>query len=159
MGGSLGMKIIALKRDVSKIEPERKACVDELVDFSGFDKLCSESDYIITILPATEATRNFFDKTAFAKMKPSCCFINIGRGDSVVEDDLVAALESKQIAGASLDVFTPEPLPKTSKLWDFENVFITPHTADMVEGLLLYACDTWKEHMELRKAGKPLKNV
>lgn len=156
---ALGMRIIALKRDVSKIEPERRACVDELVDFSGFEYLCRESDYVISILPNTPGTKDFFGKEAFGNMKPNCCFMNFGRGESVVEKDLVEALNGKVIEAAVLDVFTPEPLPQKSELWAMENVFITPHSADAVEDLTGYACECWKEHFECWKNGKPLRNV
>jgi phosphoglycerate dehydrogenase-like enzyme len=84
---ALGMRIIALKRDVSKIETEKRACVDELVDFSGFEYLCRESDYIISILPNTPGTKDFFTAKAFGNMKKNCCFMNFGRGESVVEED------------------------------------------------------------------------
>lgn len=62
-------------------------------------------------------------------MKPSSVFINIGRGVTVNEDDLILALQTKQIAGACLDVFAVEPLPKESPLWDMPNVLMYPHTA------------------------------
>jgi len=63
-------------------------------------------------------------------MKESAVFMNIGRGTTVNEDDLVDALNKKSIAGAVLDVFKTEPLPLSSGLWDCENVFMTPHCAD-----------------------------
>ncbi len=62
-------------------------------------------------------------------MKPSAFFINIGRGKTTRLDDLVAALEAGEIAGAGLDVFETEPLPADHKLWTLPNVLITPHTA------------------------------
>ena len=66
-------------------------------------------------------------------MKPSSFFINIGRGEIVVENDLIAALQNQTIAGAGLDVFEKEPLSEDSPLWDMENVIITPHTAGATE--------------------------
>merc|ERR1711971_17784 len=92
-------------------------------------------------------------------MKPNCCFMNIGRGNSVVENDLVKALEEKVISSAVLDVFEPEPLPQNSKLWGMNNVFITPHSADNVEGLVTYSMGVWKEHFDCYVEGKPLRNV
>ena len=65
----------------------------------------------------------------FRAMKPTACFINIGRGLTARLDDLVAALEQGEIAGAALDVFEQEPLPADHPLWHMENVLITPHIA------------------------------
>ena len=62
-----------------------------------------------------------------ARMKPSALLVNVARGPLVVEADLVAALESKRLAGAVMDVTDPEPLPATSKLWELPGVIITPH--------------------------------
>jgi len=65
-------------------------------------------------------------------MKKSAVFMNIGRGNTVVEDDLIRALKEKVIAGAVLDVFYKEPLSESSELWDLPNVLMTPHCADLV---------------------------
>ena len=62
-------------------------------------------------------------------MKPGAYFINVARGASVVTDDLIAALDSGQLAGAGLDVTDPEPLPPNHPLWQMQNVIITPHVA------------------------------
>jgi phosphoglycerate dehydrogenase-like enzyme len=70
-----------------------------------------------------------FDKGFFAATKRGAYFVNVGRGQTVVTDDLVAALESGQITGAGLDVTEPEPLPENHPLWQFSNVIITPHVA------------------------------
>jgi phosphoglycerate dehydrogenase-like enzyme len=74
---------------------------------------------------------NFFSmETCFSKMKPSAVFINVGRGDTVVETDLIKALQDKLIAGAVLDVYRQEPLPAESPLWKLSNVLMYPHCAD-----------------------------
>ena len=150
---ALNMKVIALKRDIKNTDPEKKKYTDELVDFSGLEHLCKNSDYIISILPNTTETKNFFNKEVFSKMKPSACFMNFGRGESVIEKDLVDALENKVIDGAVLDVFAPEPLPETSKLWNLENVFITPHSADNVDNLINYALAKWLKLINEWKQG------
>ena len=62
-------------------------------------------------------------------MKPTAYFINIGRGQTVGETDLIDALKNRVIAGAGLNVFEQEPLPDSSELWNLENVIITPHNA------------------------------
>ncbi len=86
-----------------------------------------ESDFVVVSLPLTPQTRGMFDDAAFQAMKPSAFFVNIGRGGVCNDDALVRALEKKEIAGAALDVFGNEPLPADSRLWQFPNVFMTPH--------------------------------
>ena len=68
-------------------------------------------------------------ESTFSKMKKSSVFINIGRGSTVKEADLITALKEKLIAGAVLDVFEKEPLSESNELWNFENVYISPHFA------------------------------
>ena len=82
---------------------------------------------VVSALPLVPATTNLFDAKMFARMKKTAFFINVGRGGSVVTDDLVAALNNGTIAGAGLDVTEPEPLPKDHPLWKAKNIIITPH--------------------------------
>jgi phosphoglycerate dehydrogenase-like enzyme len=91
--------------------------------------LVREADFVVNTLPLTEQTRGLFDAKLFAAMKPGAIFINVGRGGSVVQDDLVAALRSGRLAGAGLDVTDPEPLPAGHPLYSLPNVIITPHVA------------------------------
>ena len=90
-------------------------------------KLAADADFIVNTTPLTPQTTDIFNAAFFAAAKPGAYFFNVGRGGSVVEADLVAALESGRIAGAGLDVTDPEPLPATSALWKMQNVIITPH--------------------------------
>lgn len=105
------------------------------------DYVVRESDYLLNVCPLTPQTRDMFDADVFSKMKDTAIFMNIGRGPSVVEEDLLAALRGGQIAGAYLDVFVDEPLPPDSEFWDLDNVFITPHHANYIpdiESRLVY---------------------
>jgi phosphoglycerate dehydrogenase-like enzyme len=92
-------------------------------------KLAADADFIVNTTPLTPQTTGIFNTAFFAAAKPGAYFFNVGRGGSVVEADLVAALESGRIAGAGLDVTDPEPLPATSALWKMQNVIITPHVS------------------------------
>ena len=121
----LGMRVIAT-RNSSRSGPEYVAYVglaDEYV------KLAEQADVIVNATPLTPATRGMFDARFFAAVKPGALFVNIGRGESVVTDALVAALRSGRVGGAGLDVTDPEPLPARHPLWAMENVIITPHIA------------------------------
>ena len=93
------------------------------------DGLLPRADFVILTVPHTPATEGIMDRARFQRMKRSAFFINIGRGGTTRLDDLVAALEPGEIAGAALDVFEQEPLPRDHKLWTTPNVLITPHMA------------------------------
>ena len=96
---------------------------DELFELAG------KADVIVNALPLTTATRGLFNSDFFGAVKPGAYFINVARGASVVTDDLIAALDSGQLAGAGLDVTDPEPLPPNHPLWQMQNVIITPHVS------------------------------
>lgn len=87
------------------------------------------ADWVVCIAPLTDATRGMFDAAAFRAMPDHARLINVGRGESVVTDDLVTALREGQIAGAVLDVLDTEPLPPEHPLWDLPGVHITPHSS------------------------------
>ena len=90
-------------------------------------RVLAEADVVASFLPSTPATRGLADEAFFSQMKPGAYFANGGRGDLVDQDALVAALSSGRLAGAALDVTTPEPLPADHPLWSAPNAFITPH--------------------------------
>lgn len=92
------------------------------------DEVLADTDVLILILPATEATANVVDASVFAALPERAVVVNVGRGKTVKEDDLAAALREGKIAGAGLDVTATEPLPADSPLWDLATI-ITPHTA------------------------------
>ncbi len=81
------------------------------------------------MLPSTAATRGLFDAGTLAAMKPGAWLVNVGRGDLIVEADLVAALASGPLAGAVLDVFREEPLPAAHPFWGHPKIAITPHVS------------------------------
>jgi phosphoglycerate dehydrogenase-like enzyme len=116
-------------------------------------------DYVVIAAPLTEQTRNLFDAEAFQRMKPTARLINIGRGPIVVEDDLVAALNNGQIAGAALDVFNEEPLPPKSRLWATPNVVISPHMSGDFVGWLDTLADLFRENFRRWRAGDELLNI
>lgn len=98
-------------------------------DSIHLQNILQNADFIVDCLPLTQQTQGFFDNTKFKLMKSGSYFINIGRGQSVVENDLIDALKKNLIEGAGLDVFEHEPLDRSSELWDLPNVIITTHYA------------------------------
>lgn len=126
VGKTFGMRTIGYRTKDDPVE-----FFDEV--YSGDLKECvAEGDYVVSVLPRTKDTDNVFTLDVFRAMKRTALFINIGRGNAVVENDLVSALGQKLIAKAILDVFKEEPLPSDSPLWDVENLEITPHMAGYI---------------------------
>ncbi|MFD1465766.1 D-2-hydroxyacid dehydrogenase [Lapidilactobacillus mulanensis] len=96
---------------------------------SAIDQALKQADVVVNTLPLTHATKGIVDANFFAQMKSSATYINVGRGKTTNERDLIAALQAQQIAFAGLDVFESEPLATNSPLWQMPNVLITPHSA------------------------------
>ena len=109
---------------------------DELTEF------LQDADYVLGLLPDLPSTTGLLNARAFESMKKDALLINVGRGNLIVEDDLVHALKTQKIAGAVLDVFQQEPLPADSALWSAPDLTITGHIAavsrpDDIAGLFL----------------------
>lgn len=152
---AFGMNVVGVVRD-----PNRKEeFVDNLVGDSDLHNVASNSDFVINCLPHTKETFHLFDKKIFSRMKKTAYFINIGRGKTVKEEDLIAALESGQIAGAGLDVFETEPLPMSSPLWEMENVIITPHYAGWNPNYMDRVIDIFCDNLKAYINNKPLPNL
>ncbi len=111
------------------ITTDQRPYFDKIELFNNLDEQLKAADIVVLTLPLTDDTKGMFDKSKFDLMKNSCIFVNIARGQLVVENDLIYALNNKKISGAVLDVFETEPLEKTSPLWDMDNVIITPHNS------------------------------
>ncbi|MEZ5499628.1 MAG: D-2-hydroxyacid dehydrogenase [Steroidobacteraceae bacterium] len=122
---ALGMRVIATRASNAPAPP----FVSYLGKPDELANLAASADAVVVTAPLTSTTRGMFDAQMFARMKPSAYLVNVSRGGLVVTDDLVHALEARQIAGAALDVTEPEPLPKDHPLWLAPNVILTPHVA------------------------------
>lgn len=94
-----------------------------------FPTLLPATDILVMILPAGDSTQNALDAAVIDLLPDSAFLVNVGRGTTVNEDDLLAALREGRLAGAALDVFQTEPLPADSPMWDAPNTIITPHSA------------------------------
>lgn len=123
-------------------------------------KLLPKADVIAAFLPSSPATRDLVDAEFLARCKPSAYFANGGRGDLVVQADLIEALEQGNIAGAALDVTTPEPLPADDPLWSAPNLLITPHVAGQFHlyTVLDNVARIAAENLRRLQAGEPLVN-
>lgn len=148
---SLGFSVTGLSRTPKSIEGvDNRHGSDALLPF------LSECDHVIAVLPSTPATRGLMDACAFGAMRRGAYFINVGRGDLVVDEDLLAALNSGQLAGATLDVFRSEPLSESHPFWSHPKVTITPHISGWHVGdAILQAA----ENCRRLDTGQPLINV
>ena len=151
----LGMTVIAVDPRVHEPPPG----VSELHRPEALSALLPRGDFVIVTVPETPQTQRMFGIEQFQRMKSSAFFINIGRGTTVILDDLVEALQQGQLAGAGLDVFQTEPMPTEHPLWDMPGVLITPHVAgrgsyleDRRTQLFIDNCIRFNE-------GRPLVNV
>jgi glyoxylate/hydroxypyruvate reductase A len=95
----------------------------------GLMRLLAESDILVNVLPLTRDTRGLLDAKAFAALPKGAYFINMARGGHVVDEALLAALNSDHLSGAVLDVFNQEPLPADHPYWTHPKVHVTPHIA------------------------------
>ena len=149
---AFGMNCIALDRDPVPGSPE----VDAVLRPDAFDDLLTGSDVVAICCPLTSETRGKFDARAFAAMKSTAILVNVTRGEVMVEDDLVQALESKAIRGAALDVAPTEPLSAESRLWELPQVVMTPHTAGASQFRTQRNLDRFVRNLERLRHGEAL---
>ena len=133
--------------------------VAELHPPEALDILLPRADFVILTVPHTPATEGFFGRARFQRMKPGAFFINIGRGMTTRLDDLVAALNAGEIAGAALDVYEQEPLPAEHPLWTMANVLMTPHMAGYGPYLNDRRFQIMVDNCKAFAAGTALRNV
>lgn len=134
--GQIGAEIIkrasAFGMNVLGVDPHPRMITESDLNVWPMERLpelLATADYTVIAAPHTPETEGLFDRALIQQMKPSAILINIGRGAIVKLDDLVAALQAGEIAGAALDVCEIEPLPSEHPLWTMPNVIITPHVA------------------------------
>jgi phosphoglycerate dehydrogenase-like enzyme len=166
---TFGMQVLAVKRDVRHPADEDGYAVPGTGDPEGmyFHRLyppealvsmVKESDFVVVTVPLTDSTRGMVGAAVLTSMKPTAYLINVSRGGVVDEEALLAALQTKQIAGAALDVFESEPLPEDSPLWKLPNLIISPHIAGNTRDYNEKAARLFAENLERYLARKDLLN-
>ncbi|MEU3659684.1 D-2-hydroxyacid dehydrogenase [Streptomyces sp. NPDC032940] len=123
------------------------------------DRLLARADWVVAAAPLTDETRGMFDARRFGVMQPSARFVNVGRGQLVVETDLAKALSDRWVAGAALDVFEHEPLGPDSPLWQVPGLIVSPHMSGDTVGWRDELGEQFVELYERWAAGEPLPNV
>lgn len=153
---TMGFTVIGWSRRAKTIEGI------DTYDGSGLDAFLARTDILVGLLPLTAETRGLFDAALFAKLSRkgpfgAPVFINAGRGGSQVEADIVAAVRSGVLHGASLDVFSTEPLNADSPLWTLPNVIVTPHAAAASDVRALFR--HVETQIERHEAGLPFEHL
>ena len=166
---TIGMTVLASKRDISSTAQSNAYIIPEIGDPTGdipdriypaatVASMARDSDYLVVTAPLTEDTRHLIDDEVLRAMKRSAVLINVSRGAIADEKALITALSSGQIAGAALDVFEEEPLPATSPLWSLDNVIITPHLSGFTRDYHEKAARVFKENLRRYLENRPLLN-
>ena len=136
----------------------RETVYDKVLAVSALDTILPETDLLAMSLPATPETCGILSRARISLLPEGAYIVNVGRGSAIDEDALADSLESGHLAGAALDVFQTEPLPKDSRLWKTKNLLITPHVAGNLT--LPYTKDKnvamFLEDLHNFFAGKPL---
>ncbi len=121
------------------------------------DAFLEQSDFLVCLLPLTPQTHHILNAQLFAGLPKGAYVINVARGGHLVEPDLIAALDSGHLSGATLDVFETEPLPETSPIWKHPKIVATPHVAAITSPAV--AAKSVVDGIAALQRGEPLKNV
>jgi len=164
-----GMRVLASKRDARHLEDQDYTLTGagdpagtmaaRIYPGEATRSMVAECDVVVVALPLTDDTHHLFDEEMFRAMKESAFFVNVARGSVVDEKALVKALKRGWIAGAGLDVFETEPLPKDSPLWELDNVILSPHVAGFTNAYDERATDLFAENVRRYLNGETLLNV
>ncbi len=153
---SLGMEVNIIKSNLQSHIPSFVKNKYELKDLTSAVK---KIDFIINLLPLTELTYKVFNKDVFSNVKSDCCFINVGRGKSVDEEELIKTLNTNPNMTAALDVFYQEPLSLNSPFWKMKNVLITPHIANLFKNYWDTQVELFIFNLSNYKNNKKLTNI
>jgi phosphoglycerate dehydrogenase-like enzyme len=154
---ALGMKVLAYDRPRKNM---RARNVDKFVSgTAGVSEIFRTADFVVSTLPSTPQTTGFVGEKQLKAMKKTAHLINISRGAIVDEPVLIKALKEKWIAGAGLDVFATEPLPKENELWDLPNTILSPHCCGRLDDTDSMVTDLFCTNLKRFLAGKRLNNL
>nr|WP_294506163.1 D-2-hydroxyacid dehydrogenase [uncultured Rhodopila sp.] len=151
---ALGMCVIGTKRRATTLPG-----LAEVFPPDQTDTVLAQSDFVLLLLPATPQTENFINADRLRRMKPGAWLLNFGRGQLIKDDDLIAAVTDKTIAGAVLDVFRQEPLPPQHRFWTTEGIVVLPHIGGPHPQRDSIVARLFVENLGLFLQGKPLKEV
>jgi glyoxylate/hydroxypyruvate reductase len=155
---AFGMQVLGVKRNVAGVDPAALH-LDELFAPQELGRMLPRAEYLVLTAPHTDETEQLLGAAELALLPQGAFFVNIGRGASVDEPALIAALRSGHLGGAALDVFAEEPLPPTSPLWGLPNVMVSPHSGSTSDRENALITELFCENLRRYLAGEPLLNV
>ena len=150
---SLGMRVLGIRRSGSTGVADEVFTPDRLLE------MLPRCDFVVVTLPLTAETRNLIGERELRAMKSTAFLVNVARGNIVDEVSLARALREDWIAGAAIDVFAEEPLPRESEMWDLPNLIVTPHMAGAFSAYLDRVMDILRENLRRYVAGEPMINL
>lgn len=156
LASALGMRVWAYRR---RVEIQKPASVERVLGPGQLGELLAAADVLVLAAPLTASTRGLIGSTELRRMKRDAILVNVGRGELVKEDELVAELQAGTIAGAALDVFAREPLDPASPLWDLPNAIVTPHTSGFRGDYWDAVVEIFADNLRRFERGEPLINV
>lgn len=136
-------------------EARTQAPFVEVAALADLERMVGGMDYVINLLPNTPQTHDLYDAKLFAKFNPDCLFINVGRGVSVVDADLVEALKEGHLAGAVIDVCRQEPLPQRHPFWTAWGLLLTGHSSAPTSPVAMTGL--FLDNLKAFAAGEPLR--
>ena len=150
----LGVNIIGVNKRGRKVD----GC-SKVITIDKIDSLLPEADFLYLAVPGTPETKNLITRERLNMLKPTCGIVNIGRQSVMDYEALCEKLKKNEIAGAILDVFSPEPIEKNSKLWDTPNLILTPHVSSDDHGnYVKLTLDIFAKNLKLFIENKELNN-
>jgi phosphoglycerate dehydrogenase-like enzyme len=152
---ALEMRVLGVRRDPELQMPN----VTAMYNPGQLLEVLPQADFVVLTVPLTPETQGMIGERELRAMKSTAYLVNIGRGATIDQDALVRALQEGWIAGAGLDVFTPEPLPPDSPLWEMENVIITGHYAGMTPEYDTRALEILLDNLQRYRTGNPMINI
>lgn len=135
-------------------KPRRDPEVDRFHLYSELAEHVGILDFLVLVVPMREDTRGLIDAAILRRMKPTAILVNVGRGGTVNENDLIAALTDRTIAAAALDAHASEPLPASSPLWRMDNVILTPHVAGYVDDYAARVAPVIRQNLQAMAADR-----
>ena len=154
IAAALGLRVIGTRR-----RPEPVSDVAEVFPADRTPQVLAQSDFLLLLLPATPETDNFINAGRLAMMKPGAWLLNFGRGHLIKDDDLIAAVQAKKIAGAVLDVYRQEPLPAEHPFWSTAGIIVLPHIGGPHPQRDSFVARLFVENLGRFLDGKPFREV
>ena len=151
---ALGMRVVGTKR-----RPSPLPGLADVLPTERTDEVLGQSDFVLLLLPATPETNNLINAERLSRMRREAWLLNFGRGHLIRDDDLIAAVRAKTIAGAVLDVFRQEPLPKEHAFWTTPGILVLPHIGGPHPDRDTIVARLFVENLARYLDGQPLKEV